>query len=70
MVQNLNPSPRFLAPLVVTDRTSLSRTTLWRMVRAGKFPKPISISPGRVAWSEAEVNAWMVARVSDDRAVA
>jgi prophage regulatory protein len=56
--------PRFLPPPVVTDRTSLSRTTLWRMVRAGEFPKPIAVSPGRVAWSEAEVNAWMAARAN------
>ena len=57
-------SPRLLPPTVVTDRTSLSRTTIWRLVRRGEFPKPITVSPGRVAWSEAEVNAWIVARAS------
>lgn len=53
---------KFLPPPVVMDRTSLSRTTLWRMVRAGTFPRPIPLSPGRVAWSEAEVSQWMAER--------
>ena len=54
---------RLLPPPVVTDRTSLSRTTLWRMVRRGEFPKPVQVSPGRVAWSEALVNAWIAAKM-------
>lgn len=54
---------RLLPPPVVTDRTSLSRTTLWRMVRRGEFPKPVQVSPGRVAWPENAVNAWISAKM-------
>jgi prophage regulatory protein len=53
---------RLIPPAVVTDRTSLSRTTIWRMVRRGEFPAPIQISPGRVAWSEAAVDAWIASK--------
>ena len=42
--------------------TSLSRTTVWRQIRAGAFPAPIKISPGRVAWRESDVVAWLNAR--------
>jgi prophage regulatory protein len=37
----------------------LSRTTIWRGVRDGRFPAPIVISPGRVAWLEAEILDWI-----------
>ncbi len=43
----------------VVGRTSLSRTTLWRLVRSGSFPRSIRISPGRVAWSASAVNEWI-----------
>jgi predicted DNA-binding transcriptional regulator AlpA len=29
----------------------ISRTTLWRLIRAGRFPRPVQISPGRVGFS-------------------
>ena len=35
-----------------------SRTTLWRRVRAGDFPKPIALSPHATRWKEQEVEDW------------
>ena len=57
---------RLLAPIVVSDRTSLSRTTLWRLTKKGQFPTPVQVSPGRVAWSESAVSAWIAAHLSSD----
>jgi prophage regulatory protein len=54
---------RLLSPPVVSDRTSLSRTTLWRLVRRGEFPPPVQISPGRIAWSETAVRAWLASKM-------
>jgi len=62
MSLSIEAPPRLLPPPVVSDRTSLSRTTLWRLVRDGGFPPPVKVSPGRVAWPEATVNAWINAR--------
>lgn len=42
----------------VIEMTTLSRTTLWRMVRQGRFPQPVKISRNRVAWREYDVVAW------------
>lgn len=42
--------------------TSLSRTSVWRGVREGWFPSPVSVSPGRIAWFEDEVHAWLASR--------
>ena len=37
----------------------LSVTTIWRLERAGKFPRRISISEKRVAWRRSEIEAWL-----------
>ncbi len=43
----------------VVARTGLSRTTIWRLVRAGDFPRPVRISPGRTGFLEDEVSDWI-----------
>jgi len=40
----------------VLRRYDWSRTTLWRRVRAGEFPRPIKLSPGLNAWINAELD--------------
>lgn len=47
----------------VNRLTSLSRTSVWRLSRLGRFPKPVRISTGRSAWSEAAVRSWIRARL-------
>jgi prophage regulatory protein len=47
----------------VYDRTSLSRTTIWRMVRAGEFPPPVRVSANRIAWPESVVSVWIASRM-------
>ena len=47
----------------VVKKVALSRTTIWRLCRAGDFPKPVRLSPGRVGWLEAEIDRWLAARV-------
>lgn len=47
----------------VGRRTSLSRTTIWRLCRAGRFPSPVELSAGRVGWSARAVDAWIAARL-------
>lgn len=36
-----------------------SRTTLWRRVRAGDFPKPIALSAHSTRWKQEEVESWI-----------
>jgi prophage regulatory protein len=51
----------------VTEATSLSRTTIWRLQQRGEFPKGIKISEARVGYSVAEINKWIEKRVSEAR---
>jgi predicted DNA-binding transcriptional regulator AlpA len=46
----------------VIELTGLSRTTLWRLEKAGDFPQRIQISKRRVGWLGHEVNKWTETR--------
>ncbi len=41
-----------------------SSATLWRMVKLGKFPKPVKLADRVTAWPAADVDAWRQSRTS------
>lgn len=53
----------------VQDLVGISRSTAWRLQRAGDFPKPVQLSPGRVGWWESELTAWKTSRGGETPAV-
>ena len=46
----------------VAHLVSLSKATIWRLRRAGTFPKSRCVSPGRVGWLQSEIIAWIDSR--------
>jgi predicted DNA-binding transcriptional regulator AlpA len=56
---------RLLSEHEVCRRSSLSRVTIWRLQKAGRFPPHAQISPGRKAWSESAISAWIDARLAE-----
>jgi prophage regulatory protein len=50
---------RILRLKAVLDRTGLSRSTLYRKIQNGSFPKQVQISIRCAGWRESAVNAWM-----------
>lgn len=51
---------RILRIKTVLDRTGLSRSTLYRKVQNGSFPKQIAISTRCAGWRESAINEWML----------
>jgi prophage regulatory protein len=51
--------PRLLPFREVAQRVALSRSTIWRMERAGHFPKRRRLSVNKVAWWEPEIEEWI-----------
>lgn len=37
----------------------VSRTTIWRKVKAGAFPRPVKLSQQVTGWRVEDVRAWM-----------
>jgi prophage regulatory protein len=52
----------FLRVRDVCTLTKLSRATLWRMERAGRFPHKVKLSTRAVGWRMSDVDAWIAGR--------
>jgi prophage regulatory protein len=55
--------PRLVPFREVAQRVALSRSTIWRMERAGQFPKRRRLSVNKVAWWEPEIEEWLRTRL-------
>ena len=53
------PGDRLLTRAEVERRTGLGRSTLYRLMTEGKFPRPLRVGRRAVRWSEREVEAWI-----------
>ena len=56
---NLDGLDRFLRTPEVLRISGLSRVTLWRLERLGKFPLRRKLSVNSVGWLESEVFLWL-----------
>ena len=61
---------RFISKKAAAEATSYHPVSIMRLVRAGKFPKPVAIGPGRIAFIDEEVDAWIDERVAERDAAA
>jgi len=50
---------RIIRRETVLDRTGLSRSTLYRKIADGTFPRQVSISTNGAGWYESAVNRWI-----------
>lgn len=50
---------RFLRINAVLERTGLSRSTLYRKIDSGRFPRQVKLSERCAGWRESAVEEWM-----------
>ncbi len=50
---------RMLRVPEVLARTGLSRTTIWRRIRAGTFPAPIELGVNSIGWPASVITEWL-----------
>ena len=53
------PPDRILRLNTVLERTGLSRSTLYRKIDQGTFPRQVKISERCAGWRESAVSAWL-----------
>ena len=46
----------------VMNRTGLARSTIYKFMKLGKFPKQVAIE-GLAAWSEVEIDTWIYQKI-------
>ncbi|WP_431819718.1 AlpA family transcriptional regulator [Burkholderia sp. F1] len=47
----------------VSQATGLRRSTIYKYIAEGAFPKAVPLGGGRVAWVEQEIQDWIIARI-------
>ncbi|MCF7355542.1 AlpA family transcriptional regulator [Vibrio sp. CK2-1] len=45
--------------------TSLSRSSIYKFISEGRFPKSVSLGDRAVAWIKEEVEEWIEARIAE-----
>jgi len=48
-------------------QTGLSIATIYRLIKAGKFPAPVAIGTGSVRWRQSDLIAWMQSLSTTDQ---
>lgn len=51
---------------VVLKAIGIGKSTLWRWIREGRFPKPVRLGANCVAWRADDVNQWINSRPAFD----
>ena len=64
---DLAPEPKRVTRLIrlkeVQHRVGLGRSTIYRWMAEGKFPKPVQLGGYAVAWAEVEIESWILSRL-------
>ena len=59
---------RLLRRRQVEEVTGMSRSSIYRLMQDGEFPRPVRVGPAAVRWKASDLTAWLesrpVARVS------
>ncbi|EOZ4878960.1 AlpA family transcriptional regulator [Pseudomonas aeruginosa] len=47
----------------VMSSTGLGRSTIYKLIGSGEFPRPVPIVGRSVGWVESEIQDWILARI-------
>ncbi|WP_154723825.1 AlpA family phage regulatory protein [Vibrio cyclitrophicus] len=56
---------KFLKLQQVMDKTTLCRSSIYNLIKAGEFPKNVTVMGKRKAWLESEVEDWMIGKMEN-----
>lgn len=65
MAEQHTPVCTILRRKEVQDRTGLACSTIYDRIKAGTFPRPVSLGAKAVGWLESEINGWLAARIAE-----
>lgn len=60
----LTQKNRLIRRKEVQTKTGLCASSIYALMKQGKFPHPIHLSIRRVAWIESEVDLWIEERIT------
>jgi prophage regulatory protein len=57
------PNKKLIKLKAVMDCTGLARSTIYKYIDQGIFPKAVTLGDRAVAWVESEVQDWILERI-------
>ena len=61
----MNNITAFLRDTEAAVRYGVSRPTIWRWTRNGKFPKPVKLGAGSTRWRSSDLEAWEQSQIEN-----
>lgn len=59
LIANVAPCNEFIRQkTLLQEYVPFSASTLWRLVNAGKFPKPVKVADQITAWRASDIREW------------
>lgn len=55
---------RIIRLKAVIDSTGIARSTIYKLIGEGEFPKPVPLVGRTVGWVESEVREWIRGRIA------
>lgn len=53
------PPDRLMKLREVENMAGLGKSSIYRRIATGEFPRPVTLSPNVVRWRESEISAWL-----------
>ena len=63
----ITPAPTLLSMKQASAMTTLSVSSIKRMMAAGTFPQPVRLGESRIAFVDSEIHAWIRQRIAARR---
>ena len=63
-IRQAQPPTRLIRLKEVQSRVGLGRSTIYRWMAKGNFPKPVRLGGHAVAWVLADIDQWISQRVA------
>ncbi len=57
--------PRLLRLPEVTRETGLARSSIYDLIRLGRFPAPVPLTAAARAWRSDEIENWIAERIAE-----
>lgn len=51
----------------IISRTGLGKSSIYSLIKQGKFPQQIHLSTRTAVWDDDEVDSWLAARAAESR---
>jgi prophage regulatory protein len=64
-VNEVDEKLMFYSKAQVSQKLGMAPSTIYRLVKDGDFPAPVSISKRRVGWVPAEIDEWLTRKIKE-----